>query len=293
MNKKGKLIRYFLKDGEYNGLKTLEIANKTILCTIIPRASITKYLKDIKEKNISNAGVYILTDTPYLENRKIYIGEGDPVEDRIRSHYQEKSFWDECIIFTSKDSYLTKTQVQYLESKLIEKGKKYKRIHIEQNNSKEPNISDVERSEIEDFLEDLFLILESLQYNMFIKTEHNIEDNVDIKDDIIYTFNRKSAESKMKIKNNKYILLKGSTIVKNIENVKSTRSSTIEIRKRYIESGALKEQGDNYILTEDIDEFTSPSGAAIFVAGGSLNGSKEWKYNGKTLGDIEKEYINN
>lgn len=292
MNKKGKLIRYFLKDGEFNGIKTLEIANKTILCTIIPRASITMYLKYVKEENINNAGVYILTDTPYNfgNRREIYIGEGDPVEERLKSHYQEKQFWDECIVFTSKDSYITKTQVQYLESKLIKKGKEYNQVYINQNNSKEPNISDVEKSEIEEFLDDLLLILESLQYNMFLKIEKYLDYNNE--NEIIYEFKRKYASSKMKVINNKYVILKNSIIIKDIESIKSTRQSTLEIREKYIKKGILKELGEGYILTDDIGEFTSPSGAAIFVAGGSLNGAKEWKYNGKTLGEIEKDFIN-
>lgn len=31
---------------------------------------------------------------------------------------KQKEFWNEVIVFTSKDDYITKTQIQYLESEL-------------------------------------------------------------------------------------------------------------------------------------------------------------------------------
>ena len=52
----------------------------------------------------------------------VYVGEGAPVFDRIQSHNEskyKKDFWNRAIVFSSKDDYLTKTQIQYLESKLV------------------------------------------------------------------------------------------------------------------------------------------------------------------------------
>ncbi len=50
------------------------------------------------------------------EKKALYIGEGDPVLPRLKSHAINKDFWTEAIVFSSKDDYLTKTQVKYLEA---------------------------------------------------------------------------------------------------------------------------------------------------------------------------------
>jgi hypothetical protein len=49
----------------------------------------------------------------------VYIGEGDPVGDRLAQHQKLKDFWTVAVFFTSKDDNLNKAHVQYLEAKLV------------------------------------------------------------------------------------------------------------------------------------------------------------------------------
>ena len=114
----GKLVRMFLVDGSTDGLKTLEISNMTIKATVFPRP----LLKDFLERDeAGRPGVYMLYGSQIDGNLKpiLYIGEGDPVSDRMKSHGVNKDFWTEAFVFTSKDEYLTKTQIKFLESRLI------------------------------------------------------------------------------------------------------------------------------------------------------------------------------
>lgn len=81
----GKLIRLFLVDGNPNGLRTLEISNMTIYATMFPRTKLKEFLKRSEAKK---PGSYILLGGS-LENttEKIaYIGEGEPVESRLKAH---------------------------------------------------------------------------------------------------------------------------------------------------------------------------------------------------------------
>jgi len=99
----GKLIRMFLADGKMEGIKTLEVSNETILCTVFPRPLFEAFSQ---RKECERPGVYILVGK--IEDglsEKIYIGEGDPVVPRLHSHYGKKDFWTHAIVFTSKDSY--------------------------------------------------------------------------------------------------------------------------------------------------------------------------------------------
>lgn len=110
----GKLIRLFLVEGNPDGIVTAEIQNMTIYATSFPRTKINVFKKREEAKK---AGTYILIGDN-LENPMkpiVYVGEGAPVFDRIQTHNgskYKKDFWDRAIVFSSKDDYLTKTQVK-------------------------------------------------------------------------------------------------------------------------------------------------------------------------------------
>src|SRR5690625_5102066 len=92
----------------------------TIYATIFPRTKLKEFL-DRKESE--RPGCYILLgeniDNP--DETTVYVGEGESVDVRLKSHShgeKQKDFWNEAIVFTSKDDYITKTQIKYLESEL-------------------------------------------------------------------------------------------------------------------------------------------------------------------------------
>ena len=106
----GKLIRLFLVDGNPNGLRTIEISNMTIYATIFPRIKLKEFLNRSEAKK---PGSYILfgNDINNLTETIAYIGEGDPVSERLKAHASgssQKDFWNEAIVLTSKDDYITK-----------------------------------------------------------------------------------------------------------------------------------------------------------------------------------------
>lgn len=279
----GRLIRLFLVDGEGNGLRTVEISNMTIHTTLFPRQKIKAFSK---REESQKPGVYILLG---LEDgkKKIYIGEGDPVLPRLKSHVLKKDFWNEAIVFTSKDSYITKTQIQYIESELIDIANKTQDIEMENGNSPaKPNISEVDEAEVNQFIDSIKLILSSLGIDIF----NNVKDQIDVSannDENIYTINRKNVVANMKIIDYKYVVLKGSKSVEDC--VTSASKGTINRRENLIENGILKRDTDgNYIFTRDYI-FNSPSTASDVILGSSTNGRIEWKYKTKTLKQIEEE----
>ena len=93
----------------------------TIFTTIFPRTKLNDF---IQRKEAKRAGCYILMgEDERTGETRLYIGEGEVVKERLRQHASgasQKEFWNEAIVFTSKDDYITKTQIQYLEAKLYE-----------------------------------------------------------------------------------------------------------------------------------------------------------------------------
>lgn len=116
----------------------------------------------------------------------LYIGEGDPVFPRLKSHSANKDFWTYAIVFTSKDENLTKTQIQYIESRLIKLALNSR--HINLDNAKEediPSISESGMCEVELLLDIILDMLHVLRFYFFepISTSVTVEGN-----DIIYEF---------------------------------------------------------------------------------------------------------
>ena len=277
----GRLIRHFLYDGDAEGIQSLEISNMTIKATLFPRPLFADFKK---MPEASKPGVYLIYGEDYESgNRKLYIGEGDPVSPRLSQHYGSKEFWTSAIVFTSKDEYVTKTQIQWLEAKLIGLASKTGRVVLDNGNMPaEPNISVVDCAEVAAFLESILLLLKSVGVDFFVPV--TVTD-VKTAGEELYAMKYKDAEAKMVIKDGKYILLKGSSIV-----AKETQAAKepVRVKRKFFLDGGLVSVVDDktWIVNQNL-EFDSASYAASIVAGLGVNGLITWKLHGKTLKEIE------
>lgn len=285
----GKLIRLFLVNGKPNGLRTLEISNMTIHGTIFPRTQLDMFAK---RDTAYKPGVYLLlgTDVDDAEQLVLYIGEGDPVLPRLKSHSNNKDFWTEAIVFSSKDGYLTKTQIQYLEAEIYSLAKEAFRAKLDNAQCPtKPNISEVDEAEVSQFLEAIKLILAALNYDFL--EPRTLVDTEQAHITKIFELKNKNALGKMAIMDNKYVVLKGSTAV--LENRRSIPSAIIKLRRELVETGIMINKGDGvYTFIQDA-AFNSPSYAASAIVAGAANGQKLWKHDNKSLREIEEETMGN
>lgn len=279
----GRLIRTFLVNDKPDSLKTLEISNMTIKATVFPRPLLKEFLAREESKR---PGVYMLYGNTMDCSPTLYIGEGDPVCERIKSHGISKDFWTDAFVFTSKDEYLTKTQVKYLESKLIDLAKAANRVNLHNiNDSSEPTISEVDKAEVQQFLEAIQLLVNVLNLSFFEPLSYNSE--LPKENEIIYEYKVKDFLGKMAIRDGKYVLLAGSTASKQFR--KSANGSIRAIRTVLEHDGAIVpgKSENELVIVKDIP-CDSPSRAAVIISGGNAAGPLMWKYNGKTLKELEK-----
>ncbi|WP_240421816.1 GIY-YIG nuclease family protein [Paenibacillus periandrae] len=219
---------------------------------------------------------------------QLYIGEGDPVLPRLKRHSVNKDFWTESIVFTSKDDYLTKTQIQYLESVLIEQAKDAFKAKIDNTNSPaKPNISEVDKSEVEQFIEGIELILSSLGYDFLVPRTLNNDLVEAKKSSQVFELKTKDVIARMLIIDNSYVVLSGSTAV--LENRTSIPGSIQKLRKDLIDSGIMLNEGNGVYTFKQDTSFNSPSYAAAAIIGAAANGRKIWKYGNKSLKQIDNE----
>lgn len=119
-----------------------------------------------QEPGFTQAGIYILVGNAAEET--IYIGEADPVGDRLKNHVVNKEGWVWGVYFFDRNHKIGKTEVQYLESALLALAKKYDRaILLNKNTPTEPTMSPAAKATAQAFLADMLLILPMLGINAF------------------------------------------------------------------------------------------------------------------------------
>ena len=272
----GRVLKLFFTNDDMKSLSTFELSNYTVQGTMFSRASLNEF-KNRKESY--KPGVYLIYNETAADDSLLYIGEGDPVLPRLLDHNINKDCWTSAIVFTSRDENLTKTQIQYLEAKLIETAIKCKRIKLENiQRATIPTLSESGLCEVELFLDIIFKMLQALRINFFEPL--NIEVSLD-ETDIIYEMSVKDAVAKMVIKNGKYVLLKNSLLAP--KESSKAKPYVKKLRQEIMNNGLVSVHTDDLWIAIDNIEFTSASYAANAVAGYNLNGLITWKYQGKTL----------
>lgn len=169
----GRAIRIFLVDGTPSGLRTAELGMSTIKSVVVPRVSLSEAMN---RAELQKTGIYILVgaDLDGLGQKKIYIGESDSVINRLASHNRDssKDFWEDAIVFVSKDQNLTKGHVRYLEARLIALAKNAKRTAVENGTAppEQNSLPEADEAEMEEFINQAKLLLGSLGYDLFEPT---------------------------------------------------------------------------------------------------------------------------
>src|SRR6478736_947226 len=101
----GKTIKIFLIDGDSNGRMSCELSNWTGKAYKIPRIKI----KECSDRDdLNGTGIYLLLGKDDEDNDLVYIGEAESVFSRLKQHLNGKEFWNEAIVFISKDDNLNK-----------------------------------------------------------------------------------------------------------------------------------------------------------------------------------------
>ncbi|SHL09817.1 protein of unknown function [Chitinophaga jiangningensis] len=270
MNTFGKTIRLFLLDGTANGLTTAELSNWTGIGVKVPRIKIKEYSN---RPEFQKPGVYILIGKGENNEDEAYIGEAEVVKDRLAQHIANRDSWTEVIFFASKDRYLNKASVKYLENRLYELAVKAGRYTIDQNIPTKPGLSEAEQAELEEFLSNVKVLTSSLGHKLFELLEETI-DHGEIRQQVFYCKSGAGAFSTGSPSTEGFIVYKDSLFIIQEQNA-FPKGIKLE-REQMLNEGILEIQGTFYRLTKDYI-FNSPSRAAAATLGRNANGRVEWK----------------
>lgn len=274
-------LRIFLADGNPTGLRTLELFNWSGRGVLIPRDCIES---GVKRLDVCTQGVYLLLGENEEGEDVLYIGEGENVAERIKSHHKNKDFWDTAICFFSKDGTLNKAYVKYLEELLIGEAIEADRIKIENGNQpRNTKLSESEEADALIFAENIKLILSTVGYAFLKKTTDYEESNEEV-----YVCQGPNAKASGLYTSEGFVVLKGSIARKSFS--ESSRDYLMKHQEKLLADGVLGDHGENeFIFLKDYI-FKSPSGAADLVLARSANGWTTWlrEEDGKTLDEIKR-----
>ncbi len=276
----GKTIKIFLIDGDPNGRMSCELSNWSGKAYKIPRIKI----KDCTDRDdLTSTGIYLLFGKDDEGKDQVYIGEAESILKRLNQQLTQKDFWNEVIVFISKDENLNKAHIKYLENRLHDIAKSANRYTVD--NSIIPtqaSISESDRAEMEEFIENIKMLVNTLGHKVF---DEKREFKPKQKQEIFFIKAARGADGQGEQTSDGFVVFKSSKAAATIVN--SMTPSFITHRQKLIDEGVLVNKGEYFEFSDDYI-FSSPSTAAVMVMGRNANGLTEWKNkDGKTLKEFE------
>jgi hypothetical protein len=271
-------IKIFVADGDPDSLRLVEKSNWTGVGIVFNR---TNYKQVFGRPELERTGVYVLvgtSDDSALPT--IYVGEGDPVKDRLNSHYGNKDFWEWAVSFVTKDSSLNKAHVQLLECRLVELARAAKQCKLDNGTCPTPpSLSEADTADIESFLADMLSIFPLLGLGVFEKA-----DSTPPLHKLLY-LESKGVKATGYEGPKGFVVRQGSRLVLN--ELPSIHTFMTKLRADLLESGVIVKDGQFYVFAQD-HVFNSPSTASGVILGRPSNGRLEWKSSdGRSLKEIQ------
>ncbi len=269
----GKTISLFLIEGDPNGRLVCELSNWNGKAYKIPRIKV-KSCND--RKDLVACGIYFLFGKNDIDGKGIvYIGEAENIYERLKQHDSSngKDFWNECIVYISKDNRLNKAHIKYLEHRCYLLAKEAERYIID--NSSVPadaSLTESEQAEMDEFLYNIRMINNVLGHKVLdTVTEVNQSNNQNNNSEVLYIKATRGAEAQGQQTSEGFVVFKNSRIASTT--TKSCPKFIVELRANLRDSGVINSDD---VFTEN-KVFSSPSTAAAVVMGRSANGLTEWR----------------
>ena len=162
---KAKTINLLLYEGDLGGVISIEDSswNSGELYSS-PRDSVS----DLLDTDACNKyGVYLL-----LSKDKVYVGQSSDLAKRITQHTIGKDWWESVVILTTKDDSLNHSDIDYLETILIEKAQKINRLDCDnRKKGNNPKVDKFRRVFLSQYLDEALFLMQLIGVTVFSETK--------------------------------------------------------------------------------------------------------------------------
>lgn len=291
----GRSLELFFVDGRPDGLLTAEVFNWTGHILKAPRVKLREALE---RKEAGFTGVYLLLGEDDC-GAVAYIGEGEDISSRIKSHDSKRDWWSEVVMITTSANNLHKAHAKYLESRLVEVAHEAGNARLENGNTPtRSGLSEASQANMEEYIETLRMILPALGINLFQvrKRPQQRPDGIVAKSVVPLRFILEAPQvglvASAQLEDTDFVVEQGSQARSEWVANGSHNPSYKKLHAHLVEQGILIHQDGKAIFTERY-AFSSPSAAAAVILGRASNGRTKWKRpeSGQTYADWEAEQI--
>ena len=283
-------LELFFIDGKPDGMLTAQVFGWTGHLLVAPR---TRLADALRRTESSYTGVYILLgeneDGPIA-----YIGEGENIANRIKSHDSRKDWWTRVVLITSAANNLHKAHVQYLEARLVSEGIKAANNRLENStNPTLPSLSEAAQANMESFIEQLLMILPAIRVDLFTskaKSEKTtLTKNKEAQENPVFelTLKKEGIKATAILEDGEFVVQKGSLARAEYVGDRTERTSYGKLHSKLVEKGILQDHGQNKIFVQSY-AFSSTSAAGAICNGRATAGPIAWKVKG--TGQSYKEW---
>ena len=264
------MLTILVTSGDPEGVRVVEKSNWSGQGVVFGRSD----LAGAVGQGISSPGVYVLVgeDPDGGFDRRIYVGQGEEVGTRLVQHQRDeaKDFWNETVVFVSKDGGLNRAHILHLEARLLELADASKRVGVANGNRPSPPVlSATALAEAEGFLTEMLAIFPVLGVEAFDKPK---QSTAGVRRR--YFLSGPDAAGEGEERPDGFLVLAGATA--RVDETSSLHASFGRIRARLVANGQFVERDGVYCLVED-HLFRSPSTAAMALLSRNANGRISWK----------------
>lgn len=168
MKAQAKTINLLLYDGSLEGVISMAASswNSGILYAS-PRESVRELFKT---EACDKYGVYLL-----LSSDMVYVGQSSDLAKRLKQHLDGKKWWETVIILTTTSDSLTRSDIDFLESRLIKRASDIGRLDRgNKNKGNDPKVSMFRQVALEQYLEEAMFLMELIGVDVLSESSASV-----------------------------------------------------------------------------------------------------------------------
>lgn len=171
---KAKTINLLLYDGDLDGVISIEESSwNSGELYMAPRKSVSEL---IETDACNKYGIYLL-----LSKNMVYVGQSSDLSKRITQHLNGKDWWESVLILTTKADSFTHTDIDYLESVLINNALKMNRLDCDNKNKENnPKVSKFQKVILDQYLFEALFLMKLIGITVF--SEKKKSSLIDVSD---------------------------------------------------------------------------------------------------------------
>lgn len=252
-------------DGASNGVRICRCTLSTMTTVFVPRPLLAR-AKQVSDLPLR--GIYYLINDEDGAISRLYVGQTKQGIARLDDHNAKKDFWNKAILFLSDDiQSFSLDNVSALEKYAIEQASASKRYTVENKVDPRYVIDQYQKPTIEQIYEEIAFVMGTFGYQI-----EGLDDALaNVK---LFFTSRRGVRARGVFNGDTFDVLEGSPVDLSMQ-PKLDRYE--KMRQELLADGSIVRESDSMGRLAKTVQFSTPSGAADFVLGGSNNGWIEWK----------------